>query len=117
MAQSKEFEGEKVDNKELVKMSTETIGGSPSQGSLWAQAELNRRLIVSIENFDKATTKYTKILLVINVILLIVALFQLIAAIAPKPENWKEELGVFSIIFLGILFTEYLTIKWIKNDE
>jgi hypothetical protein len=66
-------------DKELVEMAgMDILEGSVSSGIRQkAQAELIRRLMNSIKDLDKTTSKYSKVLIGLTIALLIVAVFQI----------------------------------------
>lgn len=81
MARRKDFSHENISDQELVTFSAETFGSQPRQKSLWAQAELTRRLRESIRQFDRSTERYSKRMFFLTIVLLVVGLAQLMISI------------------------------------
>jgi len=66
-------------NEELVRDAGETVIGTPSGlKAQHAQAELTKRLIISIDNLNKTTSCYSKVLIWLTVALGILAVIQII---------------------------------------
>lgn len=77
MSGEKDFESSEYSDDDLVRASTETVGGAPSQRSLFAQSELRRRLMESIRALDRTTSRYSQILIGLSVVIGLIALIQL----------------------------------------
>lgn len=73
-----------------------------------AQAEMMRRLKNSIEKLDKSTTKYSKILILLTLVLLAVALAHLITSIflsdISSLDKFTTEVIALGTIFFLILY-------------
>ncbi len=94
---------EKLKNEELVKIMGEKVIGTPSGlDAQHAQAELNRRLIDGINNFNKSTTDYSKRMIAVTIILLVVAMVQLVISIFLSDLNPWAAAGV-EIFALGVI--------------
>jgi hypothetical protein len=103
--QQKKFESQDFTDKALVDASTETVGMQPSQKSLWAQAELTRRLMQSIKDFDKSTSEYSKKLLNLSLVLLLIALAQLMVSVFMLPiPIWLQV--IVWIVLVGYIVKE-----------
>lgn len=64
---------------ELVRRTSETVIGTPSGlKAQHAQAELMRRLIVSVDRLNASTSYYSKVLIWLTLILGILAVIQII---------------------------------------
>ena len=103
----KEFESKNFTDEALVAASSETMGGHPSQKSLWAQSELTRRLMVSIRSFDKSTSEYSQRIFTLTFVLLIVALAQLAVSVFALPipfYPWSQL--IIWLILLGFVLWE-----------
>lgn len=65
-------------NEELVKQAGETVVGTPSGlKAQYAQAELTRRLMNSINNLNKISSKYSQRLIWLTIVLGILAAIQI----------------------------------------
>lgn len=117
MAEEKKFESKNFSDEDLVEATTETIGVQPSQKSLWAQAELQRRQMENIRNFNETTTRYSKVILVLTFVLFIVAVMQLVISILlpvfeslPLPKGLT--LGALAVLVVSLIsYTLYKTSK------
>lgn len=66
-------------NEELVKSVGETVIGTPSGlKAQHAQAELTRRLIISIDDLNRTTSYYSKVLIGLTIALGILAIIQIV---------------------------------------
>ena len=111
MSMEKQFESRDFNDEKLVTVSTETVGSNPSQKSLWAQAELQRRLMESIRKFDEATSHYSKALIALTFTLLVIALLQIFATVfAPFPSTSVKVL-VFGGAVVIVGWTFWKTLK------
>ena len=115
MSQEKIFESNNFTDEQLVAATTETVGLNPSQRSLWAQAELTRRLMESIRGFDKATSRYSKVMLALTVALFVLASMQFVATITPPLKTWWQSLTVLLLVFGAIIYFLKKTIKVIEK--
>lgn len=105
VATEKKFNTKDFSDEALVLASTETIGGAPSQKSLWAQAELTRRLMESIRRLDQTSENYSRKLLLLTIVLSLIALEQLAVTIFPLPNSFWQRcawgiLAIASVIYL-----------------
>jgi hypothetical protein len=97
---------EQKTNNELVAIIGGTVIGTPSGlNAQQAQAELNKRLINSMDNLNKSTTDYSRRLLDLNVVLFLVAIAQLIVSIKAASKTtsgwvWGTVLALYSIYFI-----------------
>src|SRR3989344_7284635 len=93
--EAKDFRDKNFTDEELVKASTETFGSAPSQKSLWAQAELMRKLMESIRNFDKSTSRYSTAIIALTFVLFLIGLLQLAVTILGPFEGNLAKITVF----------------------
>jgi len=84
---------------ELVIMS-----GSPDMASEVARAELTRRLMKSIKDMDNTTSKYSKVIIILTIVLMILGFFQLMATILGESlSGW----WAFAYILLFLIVVGY----------
>ena len=68
---------------ELVDDIGKTVIGTPSGlNAQFAQAELTRRLILSIKGFNRTTSRYSVILIALSIVLGLIAITQIIVTIS-----------------------------------
>lgn len=99
--QEKKFDN-KLSDEELVTASTETTGAHPSQRSLWAQAELTRRLMQSIQKLEKSTSRYSDVIIVLTFVLCVIGLLQLSTTVFPMPDYMPARVVLFCL-FIGMV--------------
>jgi len=99
---------------QLVELAGEAVIGTPSGlKSQKAQAEINRRLIEALNDSNKSATKYSKILVILTVVLFFVAVMQFIATVFPSPKNWQSSLVVLAVLFVGV----FLIVRKLSKDQ
>lgn len=103
----------KSTNEDLVKIIGENIIGTPSGlNAQHAQAELNRRLVNSINNLNSSTTVYSRKLLQLTIILFFTALIQIFVSLMSVAPSWKEWLiFCFVVMVIIILLIQLVTKK------
>lgn len=68
-----------ISDKELVELAGSTVVGTTSGlKAQHAQAELTRRLMDSIKSLDKTTSRYSNVLVILTVILVMITIYQFI---------------------------------------
>lgn len=87
-----------------------TVSGLESQ---YAQAEINRRLMDSINNLNKETGKYSKVLINLTWLLFAIGIIQLIITIIGPAEDWIQR----SIYIVAILVFLYFIIRLITKKQ
>jgi len=102
-------------DQELVSMHSETIGGQQSQNSLWAQAELTRRLIESNRNLSKSNDEYSERLLRLTIILALIAVMQLLAAVFALDITLYTKYIVTGLAMFLIGYAAYDSFKEFKS--
>lgn len=93
---------ERISNEELVQAAGSTVIGTPSGlKAQQAQAELNRRLIESMDqlrgSIDKnndATKKYNKVILNLTLAMALLAVFQVLLAAFTTIFPWPIKIGL-----------------------
>lgn len=99
---------------ELVKQAGETIIGTGSGlKAQHAQAELTRRLIESIDNLNKETSRYSMALINLTIILFVIALIQLMVSIYTSSTSWMTT--SFLLILLGLIL--YLVLNYLFKSK
>lgn len=102
-----------ISNEKLVELAGSTVIGTTSGlQAQKAQAELNKRLIESIDrlknSLDKnniATTKYNKVLLTVTVVMLLLALLQILLFILTLNYPWYFKILLEAIpVVIVIIF-------------
>lgn len=98
---------ESIDNltdKEFVELSGSVVAGTQSGlKAQRAQAELTRRLMSSINNLNKETSRYSDKLIDLTVILFVIAFLQLEVSLGTISASWKEW-GILIITSCYILY-------------
>ena len=102
--QEKKLESRDFTDEQLVTASTETMGGHPSQKSLWAQSELTRRLMESIKTLDKTTSSYSRRLVVLTGILILAAMFQLVIMAIELPFSETERVLIAALLVFALIW-------------
>jgi hypothetical protein len=82
--------------------------GQPDSRQIQAQAELTRRLMGSINNLNKETSRYSQTLVDLTVVLFVLGFFQLLVAI--KSASSPEDEWDWTILTIVVLGTFYLTL-------
>jgi len=84
-----------------------------------ASDELTRRSLDRLQktfvDFDKSTSRYSKVIIVLTVSLLVLGCMQFVATITPPLTGWKEILAVMILVFGSILYFVKKTIKSIEK--
>ena len=107
----------KLSDEELVQIVGEKVIGTPSGlEAQHAQAELNRRLINSINSFNKSTATYSEKLIDLTLILFAVALLQVTISVWSFSEDWITRILLSGIILLFFLFMARLEFKRDKSE-
>ncbi|MFA6146346.1 MAG: hypothetical protein WC697_03410 [Patescibacteria group bacterium] len=110
---------EKLTESELVEYTGEKAklsGMSSGLDAQQAQTELTKRLIDSIRNFDDASSRYSKILLILTIILTGVGISQMIITLF-QPERLLEKILIYFIILLGLVILFKYAERSFFNDN
>lgn len=95
-----------ITDEELVDEAGQTVIGT--LGGLSAQryqVEMMRRLKDSIEKLDDSTTRYSKILIDLTILLFITAFLQTIISLIPISKTWLDWLIYTTLVIYCIYFT------------
>ncbi|MDD3101737.1 MAG: hypothetical protein PHE59_01150 [Patescibacteria group bacterium] len=110
---------EKLTESQLVEYTGEKAklsGMSSGLDAQQAQAELTKRLIDSIRNFDDASSRYSKILLILTMILMEIGISQILITLFQFERLWEKML-IYFIILLGFIILFIYAYKSIFNDD
>ena len=89
-------------DEQLVTLAAETTGMHVSSRSLWAQAELTRRLMESIRNFDRSSASYSKRVTSLTFVMFFIAMLQTILVTFELPITEKEKVVMAIFVFVVI---------------
>ena len=104
-------------DEELVELAGSSIIGTP--GGLkaqHAQAELTRRLMISINNSSKETSRYSDRLLDLTILLFFLAVIQIIISLKFASTS-LEEWAIYSIIVICAISYIVIDINKIKKNK
>jgi hypothetical protein len=107
MDTNKEING--ISDVELVAFAGSTvIGTSSGLKAQHAQAELTRRLMETIREANKSTTRHSTVTLGFTFVLFVTAILQLAAAIFSLPFEMFTQISSFIVAFIIIGYTFWL---------
>ena len=103
---------DKLNDEELVDMAGHTVpGGLPSGESTHAQAELSRRLMETIKTLDESTSKYSKAVIALTFVLLVIGIIQVIITVLGSPAELWQRLAVLLVFVVVIAWTFRRVVK------
>ena len=100
----------KTDEELIEEIRTNSLGSNNSKINT-LEAILSVRLKQSIEELNKATAQYSKVIIFLTVILLVVSLFQLTASILGLYSTSEEQLMVLIFILVSILVITWILLR------
>ena len=101
-------------NEELVKLSGETVIGTPSGlRAQHAQAELTRRLIKTLNEFSRSSDRYSRRNLILSIALFFIGYLQLITTLIAIEMNNLIKI----ILFMTIILSIYFLVVWLLKNE
>ena len=92
-----------LSNEKLVELSGKTVVGTPSGlDAQRAQAELTKRLMESIDNLNKSTSRYSDRLLGLTLLLFFIAFIQLIVSLRTISNSLWVWIACIAIVYYGV---------------
>ncbi|MFZ2414449.1 MAG: hypothetical protein WAW33_00350 [Minisyncoccia bacterium] len=92
-----------LSNEELVELTGKAVIGTPSGLEVQhAQAELTKRLMMSINNLNSSSTRYSEKLIDLTIILFVIGLLQLIVSIKTILASWYGWVAISLVVLIII---------------